>query len=98
CTAPLVVANDELAVCKELEGRPLRIRDCAHHALDRPTERVPSDLRLSIGLVVRDDRVNQPLEVNGSRVPLLIELLDQRPTLERSHRPPPLRRSLPSPS
>jgi hypothetical protein len=74
--APAVVTNNEVVFGDELQGLPLQIPDGARDALDRLTKLVEPDLGVSVRLMVRNVRMNQTLEIDGSQVPLLIELLN----------------------
>jgi hypothetical protein len=74
--APAVVTNNEVVFGDELQGLPVQIPDGARDALDRLAKLVEPDLGLSVRLMVRNVRMNQTLEIDGSRVPLVIELLN----------------------
>jgi hypothetical protein len=74
--APAVVADNEVVFGDELQRLPVQITDSARDALDRLTELVEPDLGISIRLMIRDVRMNQTLKIDISRVPLVIELLD----------------------
>jgi hypothetical protein len=74
--APAVVTNNEVVFGDELQGLPVQIPDGARDALDRLAKLVEPDLGISVRLMVRNVRMNQTLEIDGSRVPLVIELLN----------------------
>jgi hypothetical protein len=74
--APAVVRDDEVVFGDELQGLPVQIPDGTRDPLDRLTKLVESDLGISARLMVRNVRMNKTLEIDGSRVPLVIELLN----------------------
>jgi hypothetical protein len=84
--APPVVADHNVAFGDQLEGRPPGVRHSTHDPLDRLPKSVESSLGIPVGLMVRDILMNQTVEVDRSRVPLVIELLDDRFVLFWSHR------------
>jgi hypothetical protein len=62
--APAVVTDNEVLVGDESEGCPACILDSAHDSFDRLTKVVEPDFRISIWLMVRNVRMNQPLEID----------------------------------
>jgi hypothetical protein len=64
--APAVVADNEGVISDEPECRPARITDSAHNSLDRSPKLVEPDFGISIWLMVRNVRMNQTLEIDGS--------------------------------
>jgi len=60
------MAEDEISCCEDPERRPARVWYGLHDAFDRHAECLASDLRLALRLVVRNLRVHQAIEVDGS--------------------------------
>ena len=73
---PAVVTDNEVVFGDEVQGLPVQISNGPRHALDRLTKFVEPDLGISLRLMVRNVGMNQTLEIDGSRVPLVIELLN----------------------
>ena len=85
-SAPGVVTDHEVAFGDEPHCRPVRVRYSAHYSLHRTTERVEPDLQRPVRLMVRDVVSDEPLEVDLSGRPLVVELLDDGLVLVRCQR------------